>query len=63
MRGFRFPECNRVARDILLWCLETNSWISVAHIPGKINEADALSRQFNDKIEWELDSQVFNKLS
>jgi len=63
MGGVRSPECNRVARDIWLWCLETNSWISIAHIPGKSNEADAPSRQFNDKIEWELDDQVFNKLS
>ena len=41
-------------------------WLSVYHIPGKLNvRADQLSRlskKLNDDMEWELDSNIFNTI-
>lgn len=62
MGGVRSRDCNEIARNIWSWCLENNSWISITHIPGKSNVADAPSREFNDRIEWELDDEVFQQL-
>ena len=49
-----------------LWKLTTrnNCWISITHIPGKINiAADWASRLFNDRTEWALKQHVFDKIN
>jgi len=36
-----YIECNEVANRILKWCKQSNVWLTVTHIPRKLNsEAD-----------------------
>ena len=62
MGGIKSSLCNTLAKQIWLWCLERNIWISAAHVPGILNEADILSRKFNDSVEWMLNKHIFMKL-
>ena len=61
--GGRKPLLNKLAREIWLWCEGKNLWLSVYHIPGKLNKtADGLSRmtgKLSDDMEWSLNSGVF----
>ena len=61
--GGRKPLLNKLAREIWLWCEGKNLWLSVYHIPGKLNKtADGLSRmtgKLSDDMEWPLNSGVF----
>ena len=53
MGGTHSLICNRVAREIWLWCIPKNIWLNATHIPGIKNDtADRLSRKFIDRIEW-----------
>ena len=59
----RTPEINRIARDLWLWALERNIWLSAVHIPGIENvEADEASRNFKDELEWTLQDVWFRKI-
>jgi len=62
--GGRIPSLNNLAKEIWLWCAHRNIWLSVFHIPGKLNvRADALSRQkLSMDMEWMLDQTIFDKL-
>lgn len=60
--GCKSIACNQVSKDIWLWCIEHNVWITCAHVAGKDNEADAPSRQFSDNTEWELRNDIFQKI-
>ena len=60
--GCRSVDCNQISRDIWLWCIEHNVWLSCTHIAGKLNEADGPSRHFNDKLEWSLNEEIFGKI-
>lgn len=52
--------CNRVARDIWLWAITKNVWLSAAHILGKINcDADSVYRQLDNSMEWMLQATCF----
>ena len=43
--GGRKPLLNASARNICLWCEKSNIWLTVFHIPGRLNiRADRLSR-------------------
>ena len=58
--GSTKPECNNVAREIWLWCINTANWVTAVHLPGVDNaEADAESRQKGLETEWALNDQVF----
>ena len=60
MGGIKSDQCNSIAVEIWNWCVENDVWIFCTHIPGKDNiDADRLSRQFNDHIEWHLDHDIF----
>ena len=63
MGGVRSSDCDEVARQIWSWC-ETNAiWITIAHIPGKLNVvADYKSRHFSDNVEWKLRPQNFDHI-
>lgn len=64
MGGTHSDVCNDIARKIILWCKDRNVWLSISHIPGKLNtEADKASREFNDDTEWSLDPGLFNNLA
>ena len=61
--GGKMTELNELAREIWFWCLDRKIHLSAAHVPGVCNEeADEMSRKFNDDLEWSLDSTVFNEI-
>ena len=63
MGGTKSLPCNKVALEIWGWCSKRNIWVSAAHLPGSQNTAaDALSRKFNDNVEWMLDREVFSTI-
>jgi len=59
MGGTKSTLCNKVAKDIWLWCKSRNIWITIAFVPGKHNiEADKASRKFKENTEWMLNTNV-----
>lgn len=49
-----------MAIKIWEWCIERNIWLKSSRIPGKDTiEADRLSRELNDQVEWQLDQYLF----
>jgi len=45
------------------WSIMRDNWISAVHLAGKLNvRADAQSRNFSDKHEWTLNSNVFTDI-
>ena len=63
MGGIKSEKCNGLAIVIWEWCLQRNIWLICSHIPGKNNDqADRLSREFNDQIEWQLDKSIFLRI-
>ena len=51
--GLKSNECNKIAKEIWVWCASRDLHISEAHILGKENfEADKNSRKFQDATEW-----------
>ncbi|KAK3101647.1 hypothetical protein FSP39_005170 [Pinctada imbricata] len=64
MGGITSLKLDRLAKDLWLWCIERNIWISASHIPGETNVcADHKSRKFDDQLEWMLDPKVFKLIS
>ena len=62
-QGGRKEHLNDLAREIWLWCIGCNIWLSCFHIPGRLNfTADKLSRIKNNDMEWSLDNAVFNRI-
>lgn len=58
--GGKRKELNRISREIWIWCIKRGIHLSAAHVAGIANtEADRLSRQFNDDLEWSLDPSIF----
>ena len=56
------PTCNSLVRQIWLWAIEKDIWISTAHIPGIFNtEADQKSREKPNDSEWKLDRGIFEQ--
>ena len=62
MGGTKSVSCNALSRQIWLWCIDRNIWVSAAHVPGILNVSDILSRKFNDNVEWMLNKDVFSNL-
>jgi len=62
MGGCKSLECDVVAKEIWNFCIDNGIWLSIAHIPGIANAADKPSREFNDKLEWELNRDIFLKI-
>ena len=55
--------CNRITREIWLWCYRNDNWISAKHLPGVLNvEADVQSRSIHDNTEWQLHPGLFQKI-
>ena len=54
--------CNSICKSILLWCIQHNIWLTIAHIPGKQNtEADNQSRlSRNMSHEWKLNPEILH---
>ena len=61
MGGTHSTACNKVARDIWLWCIEKKIWLRATRIPGIQTEtADRLRRKFQNRTEWQLQPSVSN---
>ena len=61
--GGKTEELDEIAREIWLWCIDKGIHLSAAHLPGKMNqEADKLSRVFNDDLEWSLNCETFKEI-
>ena len=61
MGGTHSRLCNRIAKEIWLWAITQSIWITITHIPGKLNkEADFGSRNFNDRTERSIDPIIFD---
>ena len=51
------PKC----LDVL--CVQNEIWLTACHLPGVPNfEGDKSSRQFNERIEWQLQPGIFRKI-
>ena len=62
MGGIRSEQCNRLAKDIWIWCMNRNIWLSATHVPGSENDADSESRKFNENVEWKLNETIFAEI-
>ena len=63
MGGNTSTDCNRTVRQLWLWCIEHNIWVSAVHVPGTENiEADRQSRIFDEHTEWSLEDTTFNQI-
>ena len=61
MGGIHSEACNNVALEIWHWCKQRDIWLTASHIAGVDNStADAQSRQFNDRTEWQLAKWAFD---
>ena len=64
MGGSHSLKCNDIAREIWLWAIERDIWLTISHIPGKDNvRVDSNSRKFEHEIEWMLNTKVFELLT
>ena len=56
--------CNVVTKQIWALRIANNNWLSATHLPGCKNvEADAECKVFNDRTEWMLDPQIFERIT
>lgn len=62
MGGTQSRLCNRLTKDLILWCINRKIWVSATHIPGVDNTSDGLSRKLNVNIEWSLNGNIFKQL-
>ena len=54
--------CDSVVKNIWLFCLRRDVWLSAAYIPGRENtEADLESRKINLDTEWKLNPSLLNQ--
>ena len=62
-KGSAKEDCNEIARNIWLWCLEMDNKVIAMHIPGVENtRADFQSRK-RRIVEWKLNSDIFKMLN
>lgn len=63
MGGCKSAMCDKMTREIWQWCISRNIWLTAAHVPGRLNSiADERSRKFNDRTEWKLNRQAFDRI-
>lgn len=55
---------NIIARQLWLWCIERNIWVTTSHVLGVDNIiTDKASREFNDATEWALNPEMFKQVT
>lgn len=60
MGGMQSLQCDRLTKQIWLWCMQREIWVSACHVAGKNNtQADRASRHFDDNTEWMLRQDIF----
>ena len=63
MGSIKSISSDMLVKQIWQWAIDRNIWLSAAYIPGKLNiEADFYSRNFQDKLEWMIDRDVFKRI-
>ena len=61
-KGSTKPEAHRIIKELWLWCLDNDNFVTATFLPGVDNtEADFQSR-LNRDIEWKLDENIFSKI-
>jgi len=62
--GTDSKELVMLTRDLWIWCLERNIYITAVHLPGVLNTiANAESREILDKTDWKLNPMIFQKIN
>lgn len=62
--GCKSVACDTVAKKVWDWCITRNIWITAMFIPGSCNSiADSLSRKHLSDHEWQLNQEIFQKVS
>lgn len=62
MGGTRSNDCNKAAKDLLMWCKDREILVTAAYLPGKSNiQADKMSRSY-DRTEWILNMDAFQQI-
>ena len=55
----RSLSCNDLVKRIWSWAIQNNNWLSISYIPGIENYvADAESRQYELRTEWQLNPSI-----
>ena len=63
MGGVRSPLLDSLSRSIWEWCKLRDVFISVQHIPGKVNtQADTFFREISSNLDWSLNGEVFQEI-
>ena len=62
--GVKSLKCHKIAKDIWIWAREKFIHLSAEHLPGSKNcLADKASRIFDNNTEYELNDNIFQKVS
>ena len=62
-KGSVKAEAHEIIREIWLWCLENDNFVTATFLPGALNDqADFQSRIDRHQIEWKLDEVIFDKI-
>ena len=62
--GINSEFCNKIAKELWVWCTSQNIRLSAAHIPETQNtETDSFSRNFSKTIEWKLSTHLSQRVS
>ena len=60
MGASKCKDRNQLVKDLWLWCIEHNVWLTAVHIPDAENiDADQQSRILNTSTEWTLKKSIF----
>ena len=59
--GGKIEILNDLTKNIWIWCMNKNIWLSASHIAGVDDiDADFSSRDKHSGMEWILNIEVFN---
>ncbi len=63
MGGTKSDVCCDIAQQIWHWALAKGLWLTADFLPGADNvTADRLSRHIDDRLEWQLQPDIFHKI-
>lgn len=62
MGGMTSKSMDSLAKSIWEWCIQRNIFVVAMYIPGVLNTADYLSRNFSDSTEWMLKKDIFIRI-
>ncbi|KAJ8926266.1 hypothetical protein NQ314_021387 [Rhamnusium bicolor] len=60
--SIRYPNLNRLSREIWSWCESRDIWLYASYVPTASNLADKSSRILSPDTEWELDKDTFKAI-